>query len=62
MTQAGLWTAAGASMATVLLAGLADWLRSRRRNLDKPGWVPWPLVQVFGIIAAVLFAAFALKA
>ena len=62
MTQAGLWTAAGASMATVLRAGLADWLRSRRRNLDKPGWMPWPLVQVLGIIAAVLFAALALKA
>ena len=42
-------------------AGFAEHRRSRRRNLDQPGWVPWMLIQVLAGIAAVVAFAFALK-
>jgi hypothetical protein len=62
MTQSALW---GTSAGFVVLAGLAfiaDHRRAKRRDLDKVGWVPWPLIQVAAIIGAAAAAAFALKA
>ncbi len=50
--QAALW-GAGAAAALALLAVAADWARQRRRNLDSVGWVPWPLVQVLALFAAL---------
>ncbi len=43
------WTVAGVALAVALIAGLADWRRGRRRNLDQVGWVPWTLVQIVAI-------------
>ena len=60
-TQAALWTGAGAAAAAVLAAAFADRRRTNRRNLDRPGLVPWPLIQILAIIAAALLAALALK-
>jgi hypothetical protein len=60
-TQAALWTGAGAAAAVALIAALADRRRTRRRDLDRPGLVPWPLVQVLAMLIAVVAAAFALK-
>ena len=59
--QAALWTGAGAALALAVVAGLAEHRRSRRRDLDKPGWMPWNLIQVIAGIAAVVAAALALK-
>ncbi|MFN3945353.1 MAG: hypothetical protein ACK4K7_10530 [Allosphingosinicella sp.] len=61
MTQAGLWAGAGASAAMVLVAALADRARQRRRDLDAPGWMPWPAIQVFALLLAVVLAALAVK-
>jgi hypothetical protein len=61
MTQAQLWMAAGALALLAGLSGLAEWTRGRRRNLDKPGWMPWTLVQVAAMILALLCLALALK-
>ncbi len=61
-TQAILWTAAGAAAALAVAAGLAEWRRSKRRDLDRPGWMPWTLIQVLSGLAAVIAAALALKA
>ena len=61
-TQAMLWTIAGLSLACAFAAGVADWLRSRRRDLDRPGWVPWPTIQAVALVAAFAAAALALKA
>lgn len=61
-TQAWMWTAAGAALALAVLAGLAERLRSRRRELDDPGWVPWRGIQVAAFFAILLFAVLALKA
>lgn len=60
--QAALWAGATAAVAAVVVGGLADRARSRRRDLDAPGWIPWAAVQVAGLFAAVLLAALALKA
>jgi hypothetical protein len=60
MLQAGLWTAAGASLGLAVLSGLADWRRNRRRDLDAPGWVPWRGFQVAGFFAALAFAVLAM--
>ena len=61
-TQAILWILAGAAAALAAAAGLAEWRRSKRRNLDRPGWMPWTLIQVLAGLAAVIAAALALKA
>lgn len=55
MGQHLIWAADGAALAVAIGAGIADWRRSRRANLDAAGWVPWPAIQI-----AALFAAFAL--
>ena len=60
-TQAMLWSAAGAAAVAALLAGLADRRRSKRRDLDRPGWVPWPLIQMLAMLLAAAAAALALK-
>ena len=59
--QVALWSGAGAAAATALVAGLADRRRMRRRDLDRPGLVPWPLIQLLAMLAAVVVAALALK-
>lgn len=58
-TQGWFWTGAGAAAALAVLAGVADWRRTRRRNLDDPGWVPWRGLQVAAFFAAAVLAALA---
>ncbi|HEX8669181.1 MAG TPA: hypothetical protein VF727_12510 [Allosphingosinicella sp.] len=55
-----LWTAAGALLALAVAAAVAEHRRRRRRNLDRPGWVPWDLVQILAFLLAVVAAALAL--
>jgi hypothetical protein len=52
-----LWLAAAAFTALAALAGWADHRRGKRRDLDKPGWVPWQLVLVLAMMAAMVCAA-----
>jgi drug/metabolite transporter (DMT)-like permease len=60
-TQAGLWTLSGLFLVLAVVAGFAEHRRTRRRNLDRPGWVPWMLIQVLAGIGAVVAFALALK-
>ena len=60
-TQQWMWTADGAALAVVVLAGVADALRNRRRDLDRTGWVPWRGIQVAGFFAVLLFSILAFK-
>ncbi|MEN2748853.1 hypothetical protein [Sphingomonas sp. T9W2] len=55
-----LWTiATGAAM---LFAGsvLAERRRSRRRDPDRVGWVPWTLLQLLAVLLMVFSVAMAL--
>ncbi len=51
------WTAAAACAALALLAGWADHRRGKRRDVDRPGWVPWQLVLVLAMMASLVCAA-----
>jgi hypothetical protein len=61
MAQGDLWMVSAAAAAMVLAAGIADRRRMRRRDLDRVGWAPWPLIQLVAMIAAIIAAALALK-
>ena len=61
-TQAGFWTAAGAALVLAVAAGLAERRRSRRRNLEDLGWMPWRGIQVTSFFAVLACAILALKA
>lgn len=61
-TQGWMWTADGAAVAVIAAAGIADWRRSRRRDLDSWGWVPWRGLQAAGLFAILALAILALKA
>jgi hypothetical protein len=52
-----LWLAAAASAALAAFAIWADHRRARRRDIDRPGWVPWQLVLVLAMMTAVVCAA-----
>ncbi len=51
------WLAAAAFAALALLAGWADHHRAKRRDVDRPGWVPWQLVLVLAMMASVVCVA-----
>lgn len=59
--QTTLWTAAAGAGALAAFAGVAERRRSRRRDIDKVGWVPWTLVQVIAVAMAALMIAYAIK-
>lgn len=56
-----LWWIAVSAASLALIAGLADRRRTQRRNLDRAGWVPWPLVLITALIVGATAAAVALK-
>lgn len=60
--QAALWTLAAGGAAVSVLSALADTRRSRRPNLDRPGWIPWAGMQIIGVLVAVVAAALAFQA
>lgn len=55
-----LWSLAAAAAALALLAGWADHRRARRRDVDRPGWVPWQPILILAMMAAVVSGALAL--
>jgi predicted membrane metal-binding protein len=58
--SAYFWLLAAAFAALALLSGWADHRRGKRRNLDRPGWVPWQLILVLAMMASVVCAALAI--
>jgi hypothetical protein len=57
-----LWIAAAALLALAVVAAFAEYRRQRRRDIDRPGFVPWNTVQILAFMLAVIAAALALKA
>ena len=58
--QPALWTLSGTLIALAAVSALAEHRRAKRRDLDRPGWVPWTALQILAAIAAVAAAAVAL--
>ena len=54
-----LWLAAAAFAALAAFAAWRDHARARRRDVDRPGWVPWSLVTVLAMLLAVVCGALA---
>jgi hypothetical protein len=59
--QAALWTGAGAAVGTAVAAGVMEWRRSRRRDFDAVGWMPWRGIQVTALFAALALAVLAMR-
>ncbi|HEX8572216.1 MAG TPA: hypothetical protein VF759_05645 [Allosphingosinicella sp.] len=55
-----LWTAAAAFAALAAFATWRDHARDKRRDLDRPGLMPWSLVTVLAMLLAVVCGALAL--
>jgi DNA polymerase III delta subunit len=56
-----LWTLAGALLALAIVAAIAERRRTSRRNLDRPGLIPWNVIQILAFMAALAAAALAIK-
>ena len=60
-SQGWLWGLAAAAALMVVWSNFAEKKQAARRDLDRPGWVPWPLVQIISIIVVAVAAVLALK-
>jgi hypothetical protein len=56
-----LWIAAGGFALLGVAAAFAGHRRNRRRDIDRPGWVPWTLVEILSFFLAFGAAVLALK-
>lgn len=59
--QIQYWFGAGGWLALAAFAAWADRRRTRREDLDRVGWVPWPLVLIVAIVATALCVAVAIR-
>ena len=59
--QSTQWVIAAAAMLVAAAAALAEHRRARRSDLDRPGWVPWNLIQILAFLVVLASAALALK-
>jgi hypothetical protein len=50
-----------AATMSVGIAALADRRRARRRDLDRVGFMPWPMISVLGTLVALFAFALSLK-
>jgi hypothetical protein len=53
------WIAAGGAGLVAVLAGIGDWRRRSRRDLDRIGLLDWPSIQMFALMGAVVCAIMA---
>jgi hypothetical protein len=56
-----LWTAAAVLVATAFACAVMERRRARRRDLDRPGYVPWQLLELLAFLLAAVAAALAVK-
>ncbi|MDE0878503.1 MAG: hypothetical protein OSB00_07525 [Sphingomonas bacterium] len=56
------WIATAAAVMIAVLAGVVDWRRTRRADLDRIGFVDWRTVQMFALIAAAMAGTIAFNA
>ncbi len=51
--QPNLWIIAGGMVAVAVGAGFGEHRRRKRRDFDAVGFMPWALIQVLALFAAV---------
>ncbi|HEX6374734.1 MAG TPA: hypothetical protein VFZ91_03330 [Allosphingosinicella sp.] len=54
-----LWALAAGFAALAALAAWRDQARAKRRDLDRPGLMPWQLILVLSLLLAVVCGALA---
>jgi hypothetical protein len=59
--QQQLWGSAAAAIVIAVASGFGEHRRRRRRDMDRVGFVPWTLLQVLAMLAAVILASVALN-
>jgi hypothetical protein len=57
-----LWTATGALIVFGIACAIAERRRGRRRNLDRPGLIPWQLLEILAFLLAFATATLAVRA
>ena len=54
------WIAAGIALSIGVLAGIGDWRRKRRSDLDRVGLIDWPTLQMLALISAAILVIIAM--
>ena len=54
------WGAAAAAVCVAIGAGVGDWRRKRRADLDRVGLIDWPTLQMLALIAGAICVTIAL--
>ncbi|WP_066801252.1 hypothetical protein [Sphingomonas soli] len=58
--QQELWTSVGIALLVAVIAGFGEHQRKRRSDMDRIGLMPWPLIQVLALLAALILTSVAL--
>ncbi len=58
--QLPLWAGAVGCLAIAGAAAIGDRRHRKRDDLDRVGWIPWPLILILAMIAAAVFMALAI--
>jgi hypothetical protein len=62
LTDRTFWELIAAiSILAVIISGLADRGRSKRKDINQVGFMPWTAITVFGVMLALLASALAIK-
>jgi hypothetical protein len=56
-----LWILAGAFLLLGIVAAIAGHRRNQRRDIDRPGVVPWQLIEILSFFLAFGAAVLAVK-
>lgn len=58
--QQQLWGGAAVAALVAVISGVSEHRRQRRRDLDRVGFMPWTLIQVLAMLAAMILASLAI--
>ena len=59
--QGSMLTIAAAATALTAVSAIADYRRRNRADLDRVGFMPWPLISIMSVMAALFSFAAAIK-
>lgn len=59
--QQHLWSGAAAAILLAVVSGFGEHRRRKRRDMDQVGFMPWTLIQVLAMLAALICASVALN-